>query len=903
MLSNQTAKPNTTEQRKLKEKHPAKQRNLAETKHTSNKQTPPHHQLFSQSIRATATYIERPLKQQQQKLTVEENRVNYHKMIDLSKGEILRCLFDSIPAHIVVKDLEGQCILENEGGAVHSSSASQTEAVKSLDGDDESSRCTNTTTPSHESSSSSYFGSGAPVVFPLKDSKGTVIGSCEFTGSTTTTTNNNNKTMMMVEDRFDSDPSHLEEDVEIEDTTKYIPIFEDGLYHEMIQNIQTAIAVCEVVTDENDQPNDYTFCDINPAFEQFLGVSAADCVGKRLTEAFPGIEGDQADWIQLFGTVGITGETQKFTHFSEHLKNWYSGVCYQIDPKKRRFAVLFMEISQQMESQEALRESEERHRNLFESMIQGVVYQEVSGAIIAANPASERILGLTVDQMCGRTSVDPRWKSVREDGSDFPGNEHPSMQALKTGQKVTGVIMGVYHPESDENRWITVDAVPRFKPGEDKPYQVYATFTDVTERKQWADKLLRAKEQAEIADRLKSAFLGQMSHEIRTPLNGIMGHIDLALSNGLSEELRKENVEGLNIAKTSGALLLSIIEDILDLSKIEAGQMVVHKDESFSVKGTMGQTTSIAEAIIISKNKGIQFVCNVDDQIQDVILGDPFRLQQVINNLISNAIKFTNNGKVELNIKIINADTLEFSVLDTGKGIPATHVESIFEPFRQVDISDTRQHGGTGLGLTISRKLVNMMGGEMRLESSVLGPIRGSLFAFTLPYRPSQMKLKSPLPSLAMPASIISQSKESDKESKAKHDKCKILVAEDDPVSRKLVHRMLKRTGYDVTLACNGEEAVNAYNSIQALGDVYDIVLMDVQMPILDGHEATRRIREQEKRSGETPIPIIALSAGAMKGEKEQGLSFGMTDYLTKPVDFKRLVATLERHLGSKSSS
>jgi len=390
----------------------------------------------------------------------------------------------------------------------------------------------------------------------------------------------------------------------------------------------------------------------------------------------------------------------------------------------------------------------------------------------------------------------------------------------------------------------------------------------------------------------------KVSHEIRTPLNGVIGNVDLALSNGLSEKWREENLEGLKIAKTSGSLLLSIIQDILDLSKIEAGQLVVNDNESFSIMDVMNQTQNLANTIITSTNKNIAFSMTMDSNMKDGILGDPFRFQQVVNNLVSNAIKFTEQGRVELRAGLLDDETLEFSVLDTGKGIPPAHLESIFEPFRQVDISDTRQHGGTGLGLTITRKLVQMMGGELRVDSNTFGPNRGSNFAFTLPYRPFQSGPVTPRPTLhtklpAVPDHTSKRNLGISKKARACH---KILVAEDDPVSRKLVSRMLQRTGYQVLLACNGEEAVAAYKCME--GEV-SLVLMDVQMPVLDGHDATRQIREFERQleGRAQAVPIIALSAGAMKGDHEQGLSVGMTDYLTKPVDFKGLVETLGRYL------
>lgn len=563
-----------------------------------------------------------------------------------------------------------------------------------------------------------------------------------------------------------------------------------------------------------------------------------------------------------------------------------------------------MDISQDMSHQDELTESEERHRNLFESMVQGVVYHNVDGHIIEANPAAERILGLTVDQMKGRQSIDPRWKAVKADGSDFPGDQHPAMEALRTGQPQMDVTMGVYHPVKDEHRWIKVDAIPRFHKHDDnmtatrQPFQVYATFTDVTSERRFAEEILKARAKAEHADRLKSAFLANMSHEIRTPLNGIMGYVDLALSNRLSADSRADNLEGLRIARNSGELLLSIIQDILDLSKIEAGQMEVKCDESFSLRELVDQTSSLARTLIASKGKDIEFVSTIDTaEVLDSICGDHFRLQQIVNNLISNAVKFTDSGRVTLDAQLCTCGCdsymVEFRVRDTGKGIPASHRESIFEPFRQVEIGDTRQHGGTGLGLTISRKLAQMMGGDLQVESSTDGPEKGSCFTITIPYVPGKALTTRKAsdsnhvqdPPLAPPTT------ESNK---------KILVSEDDVVSRRMIDRMLTASGYDVLLAANGQEAVSMYEKHRR---EIGLVLMDVQMPVMDGYLATERIRETERRflgdtSSSARIPIIALSASAMKGDHEKGLSHGMSDYLTKPVNRKLLLETLEGTLG-----
>jgi PAS domain S-box-containing protein len=350
--------------------------------------------------------------------------------------------------------------------------------------------------------------------------------------------------------------------------------------------------------------------------------------------------------------------------------------------------------------EQALKESEERHRTLFECMVQGVVYQVQGGAIIAANPSAERVLGLSLDEMMGRLSVDPRWKATHEDGSDYPGETHPSMVALTTGKPVLGAVMGIYHPRDESTHWIVVDAMPRFRNNETQPYQVYSTFTDITERRRYEKEILKAKERAEEGDKLKSAFLANMSHEIRTPLNGILGHLELAIGSNLSEDSRNENLEGLEVAMRSGRLLVNIIEDILDLSKIEAGQLDVSKDQAFPLRQIIQQVNDIGNMLISQRQKTITLRTKVEPTIAKCIYGDFYRIQQVLNNLVSNAIKFTDAGFVEIRIGFQDGDptskTLLFEIQDTGKGISETNVSIVFQPFRQVDFGDTRKQGGTG---------------------------------------------------------------------------------------------------------------------------------------------------------------------------------------------------------------
>jgi len=450
-------------------------------------------------------------------------------------------------------------------------------------------------------------------------------------------------------------------------------------YQLLFHKLPMGAALNEIVTDEDNKPIDWIFREVNPALEQYTGLKASDIIGRRASECIPGIEKDPADWVGHFGKVALGGETFRYDRqYDTSLQKWYDGMAYQPVHEDGHFVCLFRDVSDRVYAEENLRESEERHRHLFESMMQGVVYQEASGNIIATNPSAERILGLTLDQMMGRTSVDPRWKSIREDGSDFPGDQHPSMQALKTGKPVTGVLMGVFHPLDEKHHWIIIDAIPRFRPGETEPFQVCSTFTDMTQTKEFERRLLQEKDRAEMADRLKSAFLANVSHEIRTPLNGIIGHIDLALSNDLEQEFRQENRDGLHVAKQSGELLTSIIQDILDLSKIEAGQLDIEHDGHFMLRDLVDRVASLGETLITKNRKAISFEHTIEGNVHNYALGDVFRIQQVLNNLVSNAIKFTDTGKVNLTVIVTKDNMLEFSVCDTGKGIPPEHQESIF---------------------------------------------------------------------------------------------------------------------------------------------------------------------------------------------------------------------------------
>jgi PAS domain S-box-containing protein len=761
----------------------------------------------------------------------------------------------------------------------------------------------------------------------------------------------------------------------------------------------------------------------------------------------------------------------------------------------------------------------ERHRLLVETMLQGVVHQDAQGNIIAMNPAAERILGKTPEQFLGSSSVEEEHHTIREDGSLFPGLEHPAMVALRTGQPVSGVVMGVFNPKMNAYRWISIDAVPLFRPGETCSYQVYTVFEDITDRKraeealrkseqefralaeavpqivwatrpdgwniyfnqQWMDytgltldesyghgwntpfhpddkqhawdtwqratqhgetyslecrlrradgvyrwwlihgvpmrgangeiqkwfgtctdieeikqaeralregeqrfrtmaesipqlawmaqpdghifwynrrwyeytgttleqmegwgwqavndtdelprvlkrwkaaiaegkpwedtfplrrhdgtfrphlsraepicdqeghvvrwfgtntditerieaeeALQRGKEAAEAANIAKSQFLANMSHELRTPMNAILGMIDVALPKATDPTVQ----DCLQTVKGSADLLLTLLNDLLDSARIESGKLEL-ESAPFSLRRMLDQLTRVL-AVRASEN-GLCFYCRMPEEMPDAVVGDRMRLPQVLLNLAGNAIKFTEQGEVEVSVRALSQDgeaCMEFAVRDTGIGISPSAQERLFQSFAQADASMARRFGGTGLGLSICKSLVELMGGHISVESEVG---KGSTFRFTV-----RLPLAEELPSdidapVAVPAVACAQ--------------LRILLAEDNPANQKLATYVLQDRGHLVEIAGDGQEAIRLTERNR-----YDVILMDVQMPEMNGLEATAAIRKREE-GGSRRVPIIAMTAHAMKGDREKCLAAGMDGYLSKPIDAHEMIALVE---------
>jgi signal transduction histidine kinase/CheY-like chemotaxis protein len=364
----------------------------------------------------------------------------------------------------------------------------------------------------------------------------------------------------------------------------------------------------------------------------------------------------------------------------------------------------------------------------------------------------------------------------------------------------------------------------------------------------------RSRNRAEAQNLAKSQFLANMSHEIRTPISGVLGMVDLLMAGGLSPQEQREYLEA---AKMSGDAMLHMLNEILDLSKIEAGRLELEL-APYPLRDVLQEATRALTAI--AHRKGLTLHSTVAEDVPELLLGDPHRMRQILINLIGNAVKFTERGSVTVAVTR-SGEELVCAVADTGIGVPVDKQKLIFEPFRQADASASRRYAGTGLGLTISAQLLQLMGGRISVSSE---PGKGSLFTVVVPLRlasgPGAVALE-PTPEAGRPTRSL-----------------RILVADDNVVNQKIFRAMIAADGHEVVLVGDGAAAART-----AMEQKFDAVLMDVQMPGLDGFEATGRIREQE-RAPDHHLWIVALTAHAMGGDRERCLAAGMDDYLTKPI-------------------
>ena len=500
---------------------------------------------------------------------------------------------------------------------------------------------------------------------------------------------------------------------------------------------------------------------------------------------------------------------------------------------------------------------------------------DTSGYFKRLNPAFSETLGWTREELLSR----PLIERVHADDREVTLAQ---LARLADGDRVD--FENRYQCKDGSWRWLRWKARPF--PAENL---IYAIARDVTGQKQRDAELAEASEAAEAANQAKSTFLATMSHEIRTPLIGVLGMLEVLARSRLDGEQRRQ----LNIVHQSAQTLLQIIGDILDFSKIEAGKLEI-EPVTVSLRRLLSRVVGNFSAA--AESKGLRLVMDYDDAVAAAYVVDPTRLAQILGNWISNAIKFTERGGVTVRLRLEQSDaagdTLVMSVADTGIGIPQDKLDKLFQPFVQADVSTTRRFGGTGLGLAITRKLADLIGGTVAVESA---PQSGTTISLriTLPRgRPEDIQ-GDPTERLAV-TPVWTRPLPSLEEAQRKGSL--VLLAEDHPVNRHVLTLQLNLAGFQVECAEDGPLALEKFKSGR-----YSLVLSDLHMPGLDGHQLTAAIRAHERATGARRTPIIALTANVRSGEVERCLAADMDDYLAKPVTIDQLTQTLERWLGTGS--
>ncbi len=543
-----------------------------------------------------------------------------------------------------------------------------------------------------------------------------------------------------------------------------------------------------------------------------------------------------------------------------------AGLIRDADGRPLGTARIMQDITERKAGEEWLRQSAAQFRQLVDGMPQLGWTSQASGAIDYINERYREFEGF----------------SMREDGTwEWRDVMHPDdwEEAVRRWKEAvaTGKHYEVEHRlrrKDGQWRWYLSRALP-LRDESGRIVKWFGTATDIEGNKQLEQELQKARQEAEAAqsaaedaNRYKSLFVANISHELRTPMNAILGMTDLALHEELSADLRDQ----LETVQQSARSLLGLLDDLLDFSRMEADSLQL-EIAPINLRDLIEATTKTLQ--IRAEEKGLRLTRAVAENAPATVLGDALRLRQVLTNLIGNAIKFTDRGEVKVTVESAAQDGEEvdllFKVSDTGRGIPAEQQGRIFAPFVQGEAFTTRLYGGTGLGLAISRRLATMMNGELRLESEVG---RGSTFSFTLRTRVAKEE-PSPTwgPGFELPPNPARE--------------LVVLLAEDNPANRKLAKYILEDRGHEVHVAEDGHQALEL-----AARNHYDVILMDVQMPGVDGLEATRILRD--RNGGRADVPIIAMTAYAMKGDRERCLAAGMNAYLAKPIDGHEMIHLVE---------
>lgn len=530
------------------------------------------------------------------------------------------------------------------------------------------------------------------------------------------------------------------------------------------------------------------------------------------------------------------------------------GSSFEIGGEKRVYAIV-RDVTQRQKGQAAVLERERKFRTVFEQSLDGIVLHDMGGQILDVNE--------TLCKLLGSTRSDLTTKHLSE--------LHPK-RALEACRLAMDEVAehGRHRFEcefarNDGSTFMAEVWANAFDLGGD--HVVQGIVRDVTEQRKKESEIREAMEAAELANESKSVFLATMSHEIRTPLNGILGFTDLLETSEMMEEQR----HSVEMIRKSGDVLLGLINNILDFSRAESGGIIL-RDAAFDPGLFLKDTVALHRGV--ADGKKLKLLVDVAADLPPMVIGAKSELRQVVMNLVGNAVKFTDEGMVRVSLTKTTDQKLRFSVVDSGIGFPDGDEEKLFDAFFQVDLSSTRRHGGTGLGLAICRRLVDAMGGQIRAANK---PDGGAEFVLELPLR---------LPE--------AQSSEARTESGVRKPVLdghgmKVLVVEDHPVNSRLLKLMLEKMGFVVELASDGQEGLNQLRECEGI----ELVLMDMRMPVMDGLEATQRLRAGEAGERVSKLPVVAVTANALEADREACRKAGMGHYLSKPINSRALEKVL----------
>lgn len=565
-------------------------------------------------------------------------------------------------------------------------------------------------------------------------------------------------------------------------------------------------------------------------------------------------------------------------------------------------AMLEEEISERSVTEEALRKSEQLYHSVYENSPLAFGIWDKEYKFVDWNKRAEEIFGWTKEEVLGKRFIEffvpPEIKedvtnvaldllqtdieskritaneNVTKDGRVLFCEWHNTLLHDGEGNLIGAISLGLDKTETHRAEKVVFEAKEQAEAAYEELCKSNAALKlEISERMDIEEALRKSKFEAEQANLAKSQFLANMSHEIRTPMNGVIGMTELTLITELTEEQR----DYLNIIKSSSSALLMVLNDILDYSKIEDGKISLEV-LPFDIRSTLHEVIVLFS--VGAKQKGLVVNWNFDSQIPPIVLGDSFRLRQVLSNLVGNGVKFTTRGEINLKVNLVEQNEhelkLKFVVADTGIGIAEDKLEKLFQRFSQVDQSSTRQYGGTGLGLAISKMLIEMMNGEISVESK---ENKGSSFSFTAVFGRHTNDVKCIEVASHEPIVFVNPIMK------------KVLLAEDDLVSRNMMTIILKKNGFEVLTVENGRDAIAAFKNRK-----FDLIFMDINMPFMDGYTATSIIRSQEQML-DYYTPIVAMTAYALKGDREKCLEAGMDDYISKPINIGKVVDILRKYI------